>query len=60
MSAEEKSVAEVALDNAENNLKQLEEKIRQKTQDVNNLRQSARNSVERIDRLVESLSKAES
>ena len=58
MSIEEKSVAENALDEIEKSLRQLEETIRQKAQDVNKLRKSARSSIERIDRLVESLNKA--
>jgi peptidoglycan hydrolase CwlO-like protein len=58
MSIEEKSVAESALDEIEKSLSQLEETIRQKAQDVNKLRNSARSSIERIDRLVESLNKA--
>lgn len=58
MSIEEKSVAENALDEIEKSLRQLEETIRQKAQDVNKLRNSARSSIERIDRLVESLNKA--
>ena len=58
MSIEEKSVVEGALDEIEKSLRQLEETIRQKAQDVNKLRNSARSSIERIDRLVESLNKA--
>lgn len=58
MSIEDKSVAESALDEIEKSLSQLEETIRQKAQDVNKLRNSARSSIERIDRLVESLNKA--
>lgn len=58
MSIEEKSVAENALNEIEKSLQQLEEAIRQKAQDVNKLRNSARSSIERIDRLVESLNKA--
>ncbi len=58
MSETEKSVAENALDEIEKSLRQLEETIRQKAQDVNKLRNSARSSIERIDRLVESLNKA--
>ena len=58
MSIEEKSVVEGALDEIEKSLSQLEETIRQKAQDVNKLRNSARSSIERIDRLVESLNKA--
>ncbi|MDO4184776.1 MAG: hypothetical protein Q4D11_06050 [Rhodospirillales bacterium] len=58
MSDTEKSVAENALDEIEKSLRQLEETIRQKAQDVNKLRNSARSSIERIDRLVESLNKA--
>lgn len=58
MSDTEKSVAENALDGIEKSLRQLEETIRQKAQDVNKLRNSARSSIERIDRLVESLNKA--
>ncbi len=58
MSIEEKSVAESALDEIENSLRQLEEIIRQKAQDVNKLRHSAQSSIERIDRLVENLNKA--
>jgi tRNA uridine 5-carbamoylmethylation protein Kti12 len=58
MSVEEKSVVEGALDEIEKSLSQLEETIRQKAQDVNKLRNSARSSIERIDRLVESLNKA--
>ena len=58
MSDTEKSVAESALDEIEKSLSQLEETIRQKAQDVTKLRNSARSSIERIDRLVESLNKA--
>ena len=58
MSIEEKSVGKSALDEIEKSLSQLEETIRQKAQDVNKLRNSARSSIERIDRLVESLNKA--
>ena len=58
MSDTEKSVAENALDEIEKSLRQLEETIRQKAQDFSKLRNSARSSIERIDRLVESLNKA--
>ena len=57
MSNTEKSVAEDALDELDKSLQQLEEVVRQKAQNVNNLRCSAQSSIERIDRLVESLSK---
>lgn len=60
MSETEKSVVEIALDDAEKDLRQLEETIRQKAHDVNNLRISARNSIEKIDRLIQTLGEIES